>query len=431
LQRVAAGVAVGGRATGLPLEQPREGVRRALVLSGGGARGAYEAGVLRYVFERLPERLGYVPRIDLLCGTSVGAVHACYLAAHADAPPEGVRGLTEIWSRMAFSTVYSFGLGDAVRFGRTLLGFVAGAAVEPGPESGRIHGLLNTAPLEQLVIQEIPWRRLRRNVRHGAVGALCVSVTDIASGRTVVFVDSRERSVPSWTRDQVVVAEATRIGPEHALASAAIPFLFPAVRVGQAWYCDGGLRQLTPLAPALRLGANRVLVIGLRARQDLPEPRAIADERVRQYLSAGFLFGKVLNALLIDRIEYDLAHMRLINRMLRAGVETYGADYLERVNRAIEGERGLGFRDVVDCLIRPSEDLGRVAGRHVKRLRAEGARSFVGGLAFRALARASPEEESDLMSYLLFDGGYASELIELGMRDAAASEDELLRFFQA
>ncbi len=427
---MAAGVAVGGSATGLPLEQPRPDVRRAVVLSGGGARGAYEAGVMRYVFERLPERLGYVPRIDLYCGTSVGAVHACYLAAHADAPAEGVRGLTEIWKRMAFSTVYSFGVGDALRFGRTMLGFVVGSAVEPGEESGRIHGLLNTSPLEQLVIQEIPWRRLRRNVRHGTVGALCVSVTEIASGRTVVFVDSRERSVPSWTRDQVVVAEATRIGPEHALASAAIPFLFPAVRVGQSWYCDGGLRQITPLAPALRLGANRVLVVGLRARQAVPAPKQIEQERLRQYLSAGFLFGKVLNALLIDRIEYDLAHMRLINRMLHAGIEAYGPDYLDRVNRIVEGERGLGFREVTDCLIRPSEDLGRVAGRHVKRLKSEHARTWVGGFALRALARVSPEEESDLMSYLLFDGGYASELIALGMRDAAESEEELVRFFQ-
>lgn len=402
-----------------------------LVLSGGGARGAYEAGVMRFVLEKLPERLGFVPHIDLYCGTSVGAVHACYLAAHADAPHEGVAGLAEIWSRMAFSTVYSFGLGDAMRFGRTMIGFATGASVEPGAEGGRIHGLLNTSPLEELVIQQIPWRRLRRNLRSGVVGALCVSVTDIASGRTIVFVDSRERSVPSWTRDQVVIAEATRIGPEHALASAAIPFLFPAVRVGDAWYCDGGLRQITPLAPALRLGANRVLVIGLRARQDVPTPRVIEEGRLRQYVSASFLFGKVLNALLIDRIEYDLSHMRVINKMLRAVQETLGNTFVDRVNETVTRERGLNFSIVEDCLVRPSEDLGRIAARHVERLRRAPARTWLGGLAFRTLARGSPDDEADLMSYLLFDGGYASELIDLGMRDAQAQEDELVRFFNA
>jgi NTE family protein len=415
----------------MPNEEPRPGVRRALVLSGGGARGAYEAGVLRFVFQKLPERLGFVPRIDLYCGTSVGAVHACYLAAHADALGEGVAGLSEIWSRMAFSTVYSFGLGDAMRFGRTMVGFATGAAVEPGAEGGRIHGLLNTTPLEELVIQQIPWRRLRRNLRSGAVGALCVSVTEISSGRTVVFVDSRERTIPSWTRDQVVIAEPARIGPEHALASAAIPFLFPAVRVGDAWYCDGGLRQITPLAPALRLGANRVLVVGLRARQDVPAPRVIEQERLRQYVSAGFLFGKVLNALLIDRIEYDLSHMRVINKMLRAVDEAFGSDYVARMNETVTRERGLNFSIVEDCLIRPSQDLGRIAARHVERLRRQPARTWLGGLAFRTLARGSPEDEADLMSYLLFDGGYASELIELGMHDAEAQADELVRFFSA
>lgn len=415
-----------------PREPPREDVRRAVVLSGGGARGAYEAGVLGYIYEELSRQLGFVPHFDLYCGTSVGAVHACYLAAHADAPLEGARGLAEIWSEMSFSTVYSFGLGDAISFSRTLLGFMRGAAVDTTGNPDRIHGLLNTSPLESLVVREIPWRRLRRNLRAGLVGALSISATEIESGRTVVFVDNRERSVPSWTRDPLLVATPARIGPEHALASAAIPFLFPAVRVGPTYFCDGGLRQITPLAPALRLGANRVLVIGLRASRPEPEfeEERLHEERLAQFRSAGFLFGKILNALLLDPIDYDLGHMRLLNGVLRAGISEYGPDYLTRVNRFVERERGLGFRLVEDCLVRPSRNIGTIAAQHVRRLR-EQSRGWIGNVAFRTLTRGSPEDEADLMSYLLFDGGYARALMELGRGDAAAQRDELIRFFTA
>lgn len=400
------------------------------MLSGGGARGAYEAGVLRYVFEELPKRLGYVPRIDLYCGTSVGAVHACFLAAHADDPAVGARALTRIWRDMAFSHVYRFGAADAWSFGRSLIGFVTGSPVDTSSRPERIHGLLNTGPLEKLVVEQIPWLRLRRNLRRRKVHTLCVGATEIATGRTILFADNVDRVVPSWTHDPFVVGRATRVGPEHVLASASIPFLFPSVRIGQRYYCDGGLRQITPLSPALRLGANRVLVIGLRHVRAAEAFDTLGNRRVEQSMSAGFLFGKVLDALLIDRIEHDLSHMRMINQLLRAGIESEGADHLERLNQQVVRERGIPVQVVEDCLVRPSQDLGEIAGRHVRRLRKAGVRSMIGGLAFRALTRGAPEEEADLMSYLLFDGEYASELIDLGWHDARESADDLAQLFQ-
>jgi NTE family protein len=415
----------------LPLEPRRDGVRRAIVLSGGGARGAYEAGVLRFVFGELPKRLGFRPRFDVYSGTSVGAVHSCYLAALADDPEAGVRNLVEVWRNMSFSRVYRFGVGDAWDFSKSLLGFVTGSSIGAPDGKSRIHGLLNTAPLERLVVEGIPWRRLRRNRRAGLFSAVCVSATEVATGRTVTFVDHRDRQVPTWTNDVLHVAKPARMGPEHALASAAIPFLFPTVRVGDTFYCDGSLRQQTPLAPALRLGSNRVLVVGLRHGRPPALDDPLAAERIDRMHSAGFLFGKVLDALLIDRLEYDLSQMRVVNRILRAGLELYGEEYLERVNIQVKKERGLGFRVVEDCLIRPSGDIGGIAARHVSRARAHPQRSLLGQLAFAALTRGSPENEADLMSYLLFDGEYAAELIELGYADAAAMEPELIRFFAA
>jgi NTE family protein len=413
----------------LPLEPRREGVRRAIVLSGGGARGAYEAGVLRFVLGELPRTLGFIPRFDVYSGTSVGAVHCCWLAALADDPQAGVRSLVDVWRNMSFERVYRFGVGDAWSFSKSLLGSLVGRSISPDDTQARIPGLLNTSPLERLVVEAIPWRRLRRNRRAGRFTAVCVSATEVATGRTVAFIDHRDREVPSWTNDVLHVARPARMGPEHALASAAIPLLFPTVRIGDTFYCDGSLRQQTPLAPALRLGSNRVLVVGLRHGRPPSLADPLAAERLERIQSAGFLFGKILDALLIDRLEYDLGQMRVVNRILRAGLELYGDEYLEGVNEQVKKERGLGFRVVEDCLIRPSRDIGVIAARHVARAKANPRRSRLGRFAFDALTRGSPENEADLMSYLLFDGEYASELIDLGYSDAQAMASDLARFF--
>jgi NTE family protein len=415
----------------IPFEPRSDEVRRAIVLSGGGARGAYEAGVMRFVLGELPRRLGWMPRFDVYSGTSVGAVHTCHLAAMSDDPEAGVRALVEVWRNMSFSTVYRFGVGDAYGFSKSLLGFLTGRSSGADEGKARVHGLLDTGPLEQLVVDGIPWQRMRKNRVDGRFSAVCVSTTEIATGRTVTFVDHDDRSVPTWTNDSLHIARAARIAPEHALASAAIPFLFPAVRIGDTYFCDGSLRQQTPLAPALRLGSNRVLVVGLRHGRPPSLDDPLAAERIERMHSAGFLFGKVLNALLIDRLEYDLGQMRVMNRVLRAGIELWGDDYLDRINVQVKKERGLGFRVVEDCLIRPSEDIGSIAARHVERVRSSAGRSWLGSLAFGALTRGSPSNEADLMSYLLFDGEYAAELIDLGYRDAEAMEADLFQFFSS
>jgi NTE family protein len=410
--------------------QPPRRPRRALVFSGGGARGAYEAGVVRYLIEELPRRLGQPVRFDILAGTSVGAIHACFLAATAHMGAERGRRLVEIWSGMRIEEVLPLSARDLVVLPRRLLGLRRKVrAVRSGEAPERLYGVLDTGGLERIVLHAIPWRSIRPNVRAGLVESVCVAATQIATGRVVTFIESRLRELPSWTRDPTIVPRLTRLLPVHALASAAIPLLFPAVRVASSYYADGGLRLNTPLSPVLRLGADRVLVVALRQATSPSHDAALASQRIENYANPMFLFGKVLNALLLDHVDTDLARMRLMNEILDDGEAAFGPQFLERINAVAERERGQRFRRIRDLVIRPSADLGLLAGQTLSHMRSSASRSLLLRLAMRTLAddRASPE--SDLLSYLLFDGEFLAPLTELGYADARAKEEELCAFF--
>lgn len=404
--------------------------RRALVFSGGGARGAYEAGFVRYLCDDLPEKLGHQPKIDILCGTSVGAIHACYMAGTAHLGAGRGQRLVDVWQSMRLNEILPFSVKDLLSLPRRMLGVRRVAeAMKSGDLPDRLYGLFDTDALEQVVLGAIPWREIRNNVRDGLVDAVCIPATQIGTGRVVVFMETRERSVPQWSRDPSVVPRPTRLLPTHAMASAAIPLLFPAVRVASTYYADGGLRLNTPLSPAVRLGADRVLVISLR--QATPDARDSSreDTRIADYGSPTFLFGKVLNALLLDHLDTDLARMRVMNEFMRHGEAAYGPDFVDRINEIAVRERGQTYRRIHDIVIRPSADLGRLAGEMLANLDDASSRSPIIRLAARSIEDEG-KAESDLLSYLLFDGEFLAPLAELGYQDAKAREDELLEFFR-
>lgn len=408
--------------------------KTALVLSGGGARGAYEVGVLRYIREELPSALGFQPRFDIICGTSVGAVNACFISATAHEPEKQGKRLAEIWESLVLDEMYELGLRDLITIPWNLFrGRTPRSAFDRGRGAPRrLGGILNTAPLETLVLREIPWKNISKNFREGHTYALSVSSTEISSGNTVVFFQHGEKRFPQWARDYHIIPRMTTIGPSHALASAAIPLLFPAVRVGNAYYCDGGLRQNTPLSPALRLGADRVLVIGLKYSPPGPleMPGKPSGKDLEAYVNPLFILGKVLNALLLDRAEYDLDRLRLFNAVIDGGEKAYGPDFLQRINSIIVPIRGAPYRRVEDLYITPSEDIGAVASRHAGRGKAAlRLRGIVSWAFTRISVHGLPRGEADFLSYLMFDGAYAKDLIRLGMADAAAHKDDLVSFF--
>jgi NTE family protein len=389
--------------------------RLALILSGGGARGAYEVGVLSYVFDDLTRARGGPPRLDILSGTSVGAINACYLAAHLADPVLGMRRLVHLWEELELRTVLGFGMRQIVGIPRLLLG-----------GGGNGAGLFDVTPMSDLVNREISWRAVTRVLRRRQLRALSISTTEVATGRTVVFMQTSPDLVIPATAPPRTLFRADHIGPQHALASAAIPLLFPPVKIGNELYLDGGLRQNTPIAPALRLGATHIFTIGssrevkgLRVYEGQPRPARAPG--------AAFLLGKILNAFLLDHVDVDLELLTRLNNVLSDGTEAFGDSFTEALSGKAKGRGAPAYRYVHNLTVRPSEDIGRLASEHVRKGRFRGDPMIAKKLF--AIVDMGVGDEADLASYLLFDGAFCKQLIELGRSDAKARRDDLLAFF--
>ena len=402
-----------------PVSRPRIG----FVLSGGGSRGAYEAGIIHYLRTDLARRLGRHVPIDIVTGTSVGAINAAFMAATMSDLDSQAEQISAAWRSLRIEELISLRPIDVLRAARMMLG---GEPAPPPPGSFRYGGLLDTSGLERFVIRTIPWRGIDRGLRSKNLHALSVSATHVGSGHTVVFLSSAEPVPREWSRDPFVRHRAARIGPRHVLASAAIPMLFPSVKIGEEYFTDGGLRQNTPMSPAIRLGADRLLLISLRHVKQ--ETKQVERERTEAYPKPLFLAGKALNALMLDHTEYDLQRMQRINMILEAGHNSFGDQFEQMMNRELVRLRGAPLRQIQAVHIRPSEDIGALASEFASqgRMRVSG---LVARNLIRRLAQGEAAHESDLLSYLLFDGDFAAELIELGRRDAAKKEDELASLF--
>ncbi|MCC7442765.1 MAG: patatin-like phospholipase family protein [Bdellovibrionales bacterium] len=382
---------------------PRAHPKIGLALSGGGARGAYQAGVLLGISELSPA--GAPSPFQIITGASAGALNAAFLAARADDYALASRELAELWTGLRTSHVFRTDFWTLVGQGlRVFRNIVGGGGVL---HSDRRNHLLVTTPLYRMIRERVDFARATRLVNEGRLGALAVTTTHYLTGSSVTHFES-SLPVREWDKGNHVSLR-TEIGPEHVLASSAIPVFFPPVRVEGSYHGDGSVRLTSPLRPAIHLGAERILAISVR-RQAPSEPVREANQAVSRTISLAEIVGVMLNAVFLDSMDQDLERMERINRTL---------SLLSEEARAKQPDF---LRTIPVKLIRPSRDLGALASKHIERL-PRTLRYLLRGLGTRQ------GRGSDILSYLTFESEYCRELIELGRADVAAQRAELTDFF--
>jgi NTE family protein len=365
--------------------------RIGLLLSGGGARAAYQVGVLKAVAQLAP--VGSACPFRVVSGTSAGGVAAVALASRMSDFHAAVAGLEKVWANFHVNQVFRADAVSMLRAGlHWLLSFVSSGLLLPPPKS-----LLDNTPLRKLLRRSLPFRGIRRSIDQGHLHSLAICATGFSTGHSIAFFDG-VKDIAEWSR-AATSGQRARVTLEHLMASLSIPFLFPPVHLQGEYFGDGAMRQSHPLSPAIHLGANRVLIIGVR-QEGIRGALGRMPEGVAP--TAGQIFGYMLDTLFMDQIYTDLEHLERLNELLRHAPAPIP-----------------GLQPVRALVIAPSRDPREIAARHW----AELPRSV------RALLRtmgASASTASSLASYLMFEAGYTRELIELGFTDAMARRDDLL-----
>ncbi|MBU1430588.1 patatin-like phospholipase family protein [Myxococcota bacterium] len=387
-----------------------------LVLAGGGARGAYEAGVLYYLFVEAPSELREAARFEVLSGTSIGALNVATLAANLHQPTVGLRKLVDLWRGLDLETLLPLTTTSLVTLPRWFIG--------KNPRQS----IFDVQPIWRLLNEAIDWERIHVNLNNGLGDAMTISCTQVPTGKTVVFYETADGRARKLNRDPHVRPIHARLTPQHILASASIPFVFPATLIDGIPYVDGGIRHNTPLSPALRLGSERLLAVGLGHEKRLEHENLMPDWRSR-LKNPIFLMAKLLNSLMLEQVDYDLIRLEHINRLLSQGEAAFGESFSARLNDTLTPIRGAPYRKVQSVVLRPSQDIGRLAAEHARGPDFKG--SGLISRFTRLLAKAEGGREADLTSYLLFDGRFCGKLIDLGVEDARRQHDDLMRLFTA
>lgn len=368
--------------------------RTGLVMTGGGARAAYQVGSVRALYEILGQKSNL---FEIISGNSAGAINATYLGANCENWDIATRNLYELWIRVKPQNVYDLRSRTISDLGlKWIGGTVLGGLT---PKGSSINHLLDTSPLKALAEREIDFTHISKNVEQKNLYGISLSTTNYNTGTNVVFYEGHPE-IKDWARSDRF-SSRTQLRVHHLMASSAIPFFFPPVQIGHSYYGDGCIRQTTPLSPAIHLGAQKLIAIGVRHphHRDKMKNQAFAPFPDP---TMGQVAGIMLNAIFLDSIDADVERLVRINELIREGAHPE-------------------LRTVPILLIRPSRDLGKMTSDIVPHLPPM-LRYLLKGIG------VTNTEGLDLLSYLAFDESYTKPLMELGYEDTFKMKDEILRF---
>ncbi len=370
----------------------------ALVLTGGGARAAYQVGVLLAI-SKLSSNRRRNP-FPILCGTSAGAINAASLACLADNFGKAVARLANIWRNMHASDIYRADPAGIAASGARWLSLMAfGWLIHNQPRS-----LLDNAPLRTLLERHLDFAGIERGIANGTLHAISISASGYESGENISFFQAHP-SLQAWQRVQRIGLRA-QLGVDHLLASSAIPFVFPAIRIHREYFGDGSMRHLAPISPAIHLGAEKILIVGAGRKHELQERRTESA-----YPSLAQIAGHALSSIFLDSLAVDIERMQRINRTLAA------------IPPDVRQGSGLPLRPVGSLIIAPSERLDRIAADHANAL-PRPVKLLLGSLG------AMNRRGGALTSYLLFEKPYTRALIDLGYADTLARDSEVGDFLE-
>ncbi len=363
-----------------------------LIMSGGGARAAYQIGVLRAIANILPRHAANP--FHVISGTSAGALNAASLATHAHRLRTGVRTLEAVWKNLSSEKVYDPNSANLLTSTSGLI-----LSMLTGRKSDAPVALLDNSPLTGLLSRVIKIEKVQQNIDRGLLNALSITASAYSSGESVSFYQACE-DIKDWTGPHRIGVR-TKLTHKHLLASSAIPVIFPAVQIGDQYYGDGAIRQLAPTSPALHLGARRILVIGVSGNRTKPP---LADQQAEQPGLAQIL-GHIMNSAFVDTLENDVEFLQHMN------------DVLPHVSQRRMKKHQIDHSEIELLEISPSQELNVLAMEHYAELP-------------KQMARYIKEDSSGtLLSLILFESGFCTALWQLGYSDAMAQEEEIAKFF--